>query len=80
MDIQNFSITPASAVTLTVPRFQISATVVEGGNTIADFTGANILTFPGVLASLSVADRRALIDMIATTIVQMKAGIYTQPE
>lgn len=75
MDIQNFSITANSAVNVNVPRFTITATVLDGPAVIADFTGANSIQFPGVLATLNAQQRRDLIDLIANTIIQMKAGI-----
>lgn len=75
MDIQNFSITANSAVNVNVPRFTITATVFDGPAVVADFTGANSLVFPAVLATLTAQQRRDLIDLIANTLIQMKAGI-----
>ena len=75
-DLQNFSITANSAVNVTVPRFTIAATIFDGPTVIADYTNGNELQFPAVLATLSVAQRRTLIDLLANTLIQMKAGIY----
>lgn len=75
MDIQNFSVTPRAAVSNTLPRFEIAAQVYDGAALVADFTGANTLMFPGVLASLSVEQRQTLIDSVAQTIVRMRAGV-----
>lgn len=75
MDIQNFSITAQSAVNVNVPRATITATVFDGPTVIADFTGANSLQFPAVLATLTAQQRRDLIDLIANTLIQMKAGV-----
>ena len=74
-DLQNFSITAASAVNVNVPRFTIQCQVVQGTNILADFTGANAIQFPSVLSTLSAAQRRELVDLIANTIIYQKAGL-----
>lgn len=74
-DLQNFSVTAASAVNVNVPRFTISCQVVQGATVLADFTGANAIQFPSVLSTLSAAQRRELVDLIANTIVYQKAGL-----
>mgnify|MGYP001575059924 FL=1 len=76
-DLQNFSITPMAAANINVPRATISAQITDSqtGEVLADFTGGNALTFPGVLTTLTAAQRQELINLIATTIVFMKAGL-----
>ncbi len=76
-DLQNFSITPMAAANINVPRATIEAQITDSqtGVVLADFTGVNALTFPGVLTTLTAAQRRDLIDLIATRIIFMKAGL-----
>ena len=49
--------------------------LVEGANTIADFTGANAIQYPAVLATMSADQRATLMDQIAQTIVLIRAGL-----
>ncbi len=77
-DLLNFSITPLAAVNVNVPRASIAATVVDSGNqniVLADFTGANALNFPGVISTLTAAQRQELIQMIANWLIFTKAGL-----
>lgn len=59
-DVMNFTVTPNGTQTINnFPRFTISFKVVRSDNqnvTIRDFTGANALSFPGVLSSLTAAE------------------------
>lgn len=77
-DLLNFAITPLSATSVSVPRAQIEARVVDSTRqqtVIADFTGANALIFPAVIATLSAADRLELAQMIGQWLVLKKAGL-----
>lgn len=76
-DLQNFTITAQSAANVNVPRALISCLITDSvnGAVLADFTGANAINFPGVISTLSAADRAELADMIATWLVFKKAGI-----
>lgn len=76
-DFQNYSVTRRSAVNVNVPRYEIQVRVTDSntGATIADFTGANALMWPGVLSTLTAEQRDVLIDQIASMIINMKAGI-----
>ena len=76
-DLQNFSVTTASAVSVVVPRFTIQAKVVDSqsGATLADYTGGSALQFPSILATLSAQQRQDIIDLIATLIINQKAGL-----
>lgn len=77
-DLLNFAITPLSSANVNVPRATISARVVDSNDqniVLADFTGANALTFPGVLSTLSAADRLELAQAIATWIIFKRAGL-----
>lgn len=77
-DLLNFLITPLGAASVSVPRAQIEAKVVDSSNqgtVIADFTGANALIFPAVIGTLSAADRLELAQLIAHWLVRKKAGL-----
>ncbi len=77
-DMLQFKITPLGAVSASIPRAQIEALVVDSANqssVIADFTGVNALIFPGVITTLSAADRLELAQMIAGWLVNKKAGV-----
>ena len=75
-DLTDFSITPQGSSSVTVPRATIAGKLVDSqtGILLADFTGANAIQFPSVLATLSVAQRKDIIDLIATLIINQKAG------
>lgn len=75
-DLQNFSITPQASANINVPRATIAAQVTDSGTgeVLSDFTGGNALQFPSILTTLTATQRRDLIDLIATTLIMMKAG------
>ena len=74
-NVQNFGYTEGGAAQITVPVTTITATVDEGGEVIADYTGANALRWPECLAALDPDQRAQLLDEIAITIVLMRAGV-----
>jgi len=77
-DILNYSVTVLGAANVNVPRATIAARVVDSSNqsiVLADFTGGNALNWPGVLTTLTATQRQQLIDMVATTIILMRAGL-----
>ena len=80
-DLQDFSIARNGSVNATVPRYTISAKVTEssyspgGPPIIADFTGGNSLSFPGVLLTLTDDQRDEFINMIALWLIKIKAGV-----
>ena len=76
-DLQQFTITSLSSANVNVPRARIEARVVDSqtGALIADLTGANAITFPGVLTQLTVDQRRELIELVATWLIQVRAGV-----
>lgn len=77
-DLQQFAITPLGAANVNVPRAAISALVVDsgpGGAVLSDFTGPNALTWPGVISTLTAADRLELANMVATWLILKKAGL-----
>lgn len=76
-DFLQFKITALASAAVTVPRAQIEALVVDSTNqsqVIADFTGANALIFPAVIATLTTAQRLDLARLIANWLIQTKAG------
>ena len=75
-DLQEFLITPQASANINVPRATISAKVTDSstGEVLSDFTGANAIQWPSVLTTLTATQRQNLIDLVATTIVMMKAG------
>jgi hypothetical protein len=77
-DFLNFLITPLGSASVNVPRAQIEAKVVDSANqqtVIADFTGANALIFPAVIATLTAPQRLELAQLIAGWLIRTKAGL-----
>lgn len=85
-NIQQFTVVRNGTVNISAfPRYTITARVEEvnpatglmetvvGG----DMTGANALTFPGVLTTLTAAQRDDFVQMVATWLVRTKAGLPT---
>lgn len=73
-DLQSFGYTEGPAAQVTVPDVVITAQVFEGVDMVADYTGPAAIHFPAGLAGLTPAQRAELYDLIAQTIVMMKAG------
>lgn len=76
-DLVGFTITPLSSASVNVPRATIAAKIVDSttGALIHDFTGANALTFPAVLTTLTAADRLELAQLIANWLLYRVAGL-----
>lgn len=77
-DFLNFQITALGSASVNVPRAQIEAKVVDSSNqqtVIADFTGANALIFPAVVATLTGPQRLELAQLIAGWLLRTKAGL-----
>ena len=77
-DLLGFKITVLGAASVSVPRHQIEAKIVDSvtqKTVLADFTGANALVFPAVLATLTASDRAEFAQMIATWLIMRKAGL-----
>lgn len=75
-DLQNFAVTKLSNQTINnAPRYQISCTVNNSstGALIRDFTGANALIFPQVLATLSEAERVEMIQLISNWLIDNRS-------
>lgn len=77
-DILGFQISALGSASVNVPRAQIEGRVVDSTNqstVIADFTGANALIFPAVVATLTAPQRLELAQMIAGWLLRTKAGL-----
>lgn len=76
-DIQSLVITAQGAANVNVPRFTVACRVTDSitGATVADFTGANALVWPGVLASLTATQRREVLRQIMALVLYMRAGL-----
>lgn len=73
--IRQFTVAPLVAVQVTVPRFQIEAQILDDdGTVIADYTGANALVFPAVLATLTPAQRRLVLEGMLLKLLLYRAG------
>lgn len=76
-DLRGFSMTRNGAVTVSVPRFVISGQIVDSttGELIADFSGANAITFPQVLGQLTNPQVAEVVEMIVSRLVSRRLGI-----
>lgn len=76
-DFQNVVVTSQAAANVNVPRYSVSVQVTDSttGALLADFTGANAIQWPGVLATLTAEQRRAILEMVLTYVVRVKAGL-----
>ena len=77
-DLQEFSVTRNGNVNVgSTSRYDISARITDSdtGAIIQDYTGANILIWPTVLATLTEAQREVFIRDSAILIVHLKAGL-----
>lgn len=73
-DLKTFTITKLANASVTVPRWTLSGQLVDSGTgaVLADFTGANTVAFPGILATLTAAQQDELIQMVAVWLLQKK--------
>lgn len=78
-DLSQFSITPNGTANVNVPRAIIAAKILDSGSgaVLSDFTGVNALNFPGVLSTLTAAQRLEIAQDVANKILFMKAGLPT---
>jgi len=66
-DLVGFSMTRISNASVSLPRWTIAGKLVNSqdqSQVIADFTGANAVTFPQVLGSMTAAERDEMVQMI----------------
>ena len=76
-DIQNLTITPLANASISVPRFTIAGTVNDSrtGAVLFDFRGANAITFPNFLGTLTAAQRLEVIDLILEYLIHKRTGL-----
>lgn len=81
-NVQDFSVVRNGTININnFPRYTISARVEEVNpdtglyENIADFRGANALSFPAVLTTLTPEQRDDFIQMTALWIVRVRAGL-----
>ncbi len=59
-----------------MPTFTIAGKVYDNAGTlVADFTGANAISFPAVVATLTDAEIATLKQMVAMWLILTKAGL-----
>ena len=74
-DLMDFVMTPLGPAAMTVPRVQITGRVVDSADqsiVLGDFTGANAILFPNVLAALNQEQRLTLMRMIVGYLIDLK--------
>lgn len=77
-DLMGFSVTKVGTVQATIPVVTISCTVVDSADqskVLADFTGANAISFPTVWKTLSADEKDEFADMVADWLIRTKAGL-----
>ena len=74
-DVMEFSVTRISNASVSLPRWTIAGKLVDSKTqkqVIADFTGANAITFPQILTSLTAAERDEMVQMIVMWLLQKR--------
>ncbi len=78
-DLQNFSVTPLSATSVSMPRFRIECIVTDSqtGVVLQDLTGANAIIFPHDMPSLftTTEERREFVRDLARILIKQKTGL-----
>ena len=83
-DLQHFSVTRSGAnvqvgpsALTTAPEFVISGQLCDStsGAVLADFTGANAIHVPAVLATLTAAQHDELLQLVFRFVLHSKLGI-----
>jgi len=84
MNLQNFTVVRNGSVNLNqAPRYTITGQLQDTDpatgrpRIVADFTGANAITFPGELANRTAEEREAILLVISRMLIDMKAGVWT---
>ena len=75
-DLWDYSIVKLSSANVNVPRWTISARICKTGTkeTIIDLTGANAVSFPAILKTLTAEQQEELIRMIAEYLIRLRYG------
>ncbi len=72
-DYTDFVVSKQAASSITMPTWRIELRVVNAdGTVLRDFTGANALTFPNVLSTLTTAEQQDLVERIAHELIQRR--------
>ncbi len=76
MQEYSLTLTGRQNVPGTVRSYTLTAKVYnDAGTLVADFTGANAIAFPQVLATLTDAQNDELTNMVANWLILQKAGL-----
>ena len=75
-DLQGYSVTASGNLVGGIREHVISGRVCDSqsGALLADFSGANAIHFPQAVATLTAAQHRALVDLIARFLIQASVG------
>lgn len=75
-DYQQFSIARTGPQQMTVPTWSINLLVTDSktGATIFNFTGANALSFPQVLGTLTTAQQDEFVRRVMQMLISWKIG------
>ena len=76
-DLQDSSVSRQGAANINVPTHQITGRLTDSstGATLADFTGTNAITWPGVLATLTSEQQDEIAQNVANQLLFWKAGL-----
>ena len=77
-DLMDFSVTRAGSKSLTVPTWTIQGRLVDSQTqrTLhADFTGANSVSFPQIMGTLTNAQQDSLVEMLVRKLLEFKFGV-----
>lgn len=84
MNLQNFTVVRNGSVNInTFPRYTITGRLEDtdpatgGIRVVADFSGANAITFPGEMVNRTPEERDFILLTIARLLVEMKGGVWT---
>lgn len=83
MNLQNFAVARNGTVNVNnFPRYTITGQLQDTDpvtglpRTLADFTGANAITFPGEMTNRTPEERDFILLLISRLLIYMKAGLF----
>lgn len=74
-DFQNRVVARGPAADVATPTWTIEAQIAEGQTVLHDFTGANKIRFPQVLALLPIETQDEIVAKIVDNCIRAKAGL-----
>ena len=76
-DLQNFSVTRTGNTVNGIPEYAIEGQVCDSqsGAVLRDFTGANGVKFPQILATVTAAQRDVLVQLLVRELIRIKTGL-----